>query len=64
MAAHHGAVGHELQQGAALAELVDGLLQVQEGLPFLQGPGQFAAPGSERGLSWLLSGYPDDFGTE
>ena len=49
MAAHHGAVGHEFQQGAALAELVDGLLQVQEGLPFLQAPGQLAAPGSDRG---------------
>ena len=49
VAAHHGAVGHEFQQGAALAELVDGLLQVQEGLPFLQAPGQLAAPGSDRG---------------
>lgn len=43
---HHGFVRHELQQGAALAEFIDGFLQVQESLPLLQGPGQLATPGN------------------
>ena len=42
---HHGFVGHHLQQGTGLIEVVDGLAQVQESLPFLQGLGQLATPG-------------------
>lgn len=42
VAHHHSFVSHELQQGTALAEFIDGLLQVQEGLPLFQSPRQLA----------------------
>ena len=47
VACHHGLVGHHLQQGTGLVEVVDGLAQVQESLPLLQCLGQLATPGIE-----------------
>lgn len=49
VARHHSFVSHELQQRTALAEFIDGLLQVQEGLPLLQRPRQLATSFSLKG---------------
>lgn len=40
---HHSPVGHHLQERAAFTEVIDLLLQVHEGLPFLKGLGQLSA---------------------
>lgn len=44
---HHGFVCHELQQGAALTEIINSFLQIQKGLPVLQGTGQLATSKSK-----------------
>lgn len=38
----HSLVGHHLQEGAGLTEVIDAFLQVQESLPVLKAFGQFA----------------------
>ncbi len=40
----HCFVGHHLQQGAALVEVINLLLQIQEGLPVFEAFWQLAAP--------------------
>ena len=40
----HGLVAHQLEQGADVVEVVDGLLQRVEGRPLLQGLRQLSAP--------------------
>ena len=45
----HRLVGHELQNGTALIEVVNGLLEVQKGPVLLEALGQLAAPVPEMG---------------
>lgn len=42
VACHHGFISHQLQQGAALTEFIDGFLQVHKRLPFFKASWQLA----------------------
>ena len=44
MARLHCFVAHELEERADFIEVIDGLLQSEEGRPLLQGLGKFSAP--------------------